>query len=1003
MKSPGSLRSLFCLLILTSVTTAAITLPNHANAAEPTPKSDRTPIAGTRTVSNPLQYVAVNSTRIFSGAVGTTPSEVAIPAAIVTDPAAYEVVLNVQVYKPTAEGYIRVTGLGADAPVSAQEFVRGQTISNLVTSTVVDRKVQVKLSAGSAQVFIDISGYYTPSNGTLYNSIPNIRVFNGVVGAAPTVVVIPKANLLPDDAAAASLNVEVFNPTNNGYVRITAAGADSAVSTQEFLRGQTVSNLTITKLANRSFQIKVSAGTARVLVDMSGYYTRLTGSSLYAMTPTRIADRTIASTPTPIPIAGSGGIPLYATSVAASIQVQQATHAGYVRLTPLGIDAVVATQEFSARQAISGFSLTQLSAGGIQVKLSTGPARVLLDIYGYFGRTNSQFTEPSMPALNFKAIATDSYVAISWTVDPRDLNFAGAMLRRVSGGSAVTNPNDGILIANSSLLSPSFTDFAVDPGTTYSYSLFTYNSYHIFIQPTTVSVTTPISSGGSVGTISGIVLNTRGLPLSNVQILYAKDNEGFQTAVSPSVYTSIDGRYSFSGLLPGTYQICAFPFLMTEDKSQTGYLPTCLGGVPWDVNLLAQTVYSSTMGPLGSDLLLNDSSGLVAPNLVVGSAGGIRGTVFGTDGRIASSGNIAVDWMGDSPGPNTLVKSISSTDEFRVPLLRTGKYSVCFNPVSNIDYGPTPTGYLAACDEIDVKPGWNDFTGYIKPSAAIQILVTDSQGDPLSGVTGSSLSISRTTGPDGIIAYAGFDSTVFATRSICFDPTLASGGPSKYGYLSECAYITLANGTTTTQTVVLQDAGGAGGRVTDTMGRPYAYGLVTLEAVDKELGLEQIVKTDDQGYFHITQLPSGQYFACVHRDTWPVLSEPGPLPNCQLSEDIPTPGSVIVSVTVDIEAALNIRLNLGAFVAGSVKNADGSPAVGRYINVYDPNSHEIANTMTDSQGTYSFSSLLPGTYNVCDVTYSRHVCRWDWADTQGWLVTEYGQEYRGIDLMLPPN
>jgi len=48
-----------------------------------------------------------------------------------------------------------------DPSVAVQEFTQGQTISNLVVVKLVGGKLQVKLSAGSARVFMDVSGYYS--------------------------------------------------------------------------------------------------------------------------------------------------------------------------------------------------------------------------------------------------------------------------------------------------------------------------------------------------------------------------------------------------------------------------------------------------------------------------------------------------------------------------------------------------------------------------------------------------------------------------------------------------------------------------------------------------------------------------------------------------------------------------------------------------------------------------------------------------------------------------
>jgi hypothetical protein len=82
---------------------------------------------------------------------------------------------------------------------------------------------------------------------------------------------------VPADATAVMVNTEVFGPTAAGYVRVTPAGLDAGVATQEFAKGQLISNLVAVKLVGGKIQVKVSAGSARVLMDVSGYYSAVAG------------------------------------------------------------------------------------------------------------------------------------------------------------------------------------------------------------------------------------------------------------------------------------------------------------------------------------------------------------------------------------------------------------------------------------------------------------------------------------------------------------------------------------------------------------------------------------------------------------------------------------------------------------------------------------------------------------------------------------------------------
>jgi hypothetical protein len=105
-----------------------------------------------------------------------------------------------------------------------------------------------------------------------FTALPTARVFDGTATAVPRLVQIAGVGGVPADATAVVVNTEVFNPTAAGYVRVTPAGLNPSVAVQEFAKGQTISNLVIVKLVGGKIQVKVSAGSARILMDISGYY-----------------------------------------------------------------------------------------------------------------------------------------------------------------------------------------------------------------------------------------------------------------------------------------------------------------------------------------------------------------------------------------------------------------------------------------------------------------------------------------------------------------------------------------------------------------------------------------------------------------------------------------------------------------------------------------------------------------------------------------------------------
>ena len=335
------------------------------------------------------RYVPLDTTRVFSGTVGTTPRVVPIAGTAGVPDDATAVVVNVEVAAPSSAGYVRVTAAGADARVATQEFAAGQTISNLATVKLAPGGIQLKLSAGSATAFLDVSGYYVDGDGATYTPLAPARVFRQQVGTTPVPVPLAGSGGIPSDATAVAVNTEVEATTTNGYVRVTPAGQDPSVAAQVYTAGTTVSNLVIVKLVGGAAQVKVSAGTAIVSMDVTGYYSDSdTGSVFVPIDTVRAFSGTVSSTPRTIRLSGTAGVPGTATAVVANAEAEQTTADGYVRITPAGTDAQVATQVFRAGQAISNLTMPGVRGTtanrGVQAKVSAGTATLDLDVSGYF-------------------------------------------------------------------------------------------------------------------------------------------------------------------------------------------------------------------------------------------------------------------------------------------------------------------------------------------------------------------------------------------------------------------------------------------------------------------------------------------------------------------------------------------------------------------------------------------------------------------------------------------
>lgn len=290
---------------------------------------------------------------------------------------------------------------------------------------------------------------------------------SGVVGAGDRFVPLPQARAaavaltaghdvtlaLPGRAGlprtgvdAVVATAEVDRPSASGYLRITPGGHASSTAVQEFVAGQPVSNMVVVQLgAGGTVTLHLSAGTARVYLDVAGYYqpaataggTRfhpLPAARVYGPgTPTLLASQGYRA----ISVLGHGGLPSSGvTAVVLSAEVNQPSAAGYLRLTPAGASSSTAVQEFTAGRTISAPVTVRLGANNqVWVRLSAGAAHVYLDVLGWYGTSSDSTGYTFHPVTTDRSYGTGAPVLTSR--QDRDITIAGTSNVPLTGAVAV--------------------------------------------------------------------------------------------------------------------------------------------------------------------------------------------------------------------------------------------------------------------------------------------------------------------------------------------------------------------------------------------------------------------------------------------------------------------------------------------------------------------------------------------------------------------------------------
>ena len=326
------------------------------------------------------------------------------------------VVLNVTVTNPAGPGYAIVYADGQTAPTASNlNYVRGQTVANLVIAPVGgDGKVDIGVSQRS-DLLADVSGYYysggaATAAGTFGSLTPD-RVLDTRNGTGAPKAPVPsrgkvaftvegQGGVPPTGVTAVVLNVTVTNPVAAGYATAYADGkAPPTASNLNYVARQTVANLVVAPIgADGQVAIGVYAQ-ADVIADIDGYY--VAGTPAAAGTfgslpgPARVLDtrtgigaakaRVAAGAHVAVQVDGSGGVP--STGVAAvvlNVTVTGPAGAGFATVYPDGTPQPDASNiNFVAGQTVPNLVIAAVGPDGKVDIAVSATTDLVADVSGY--------------------------------------------------------------------------------------------------------------------------------------------------------------------------------------------------------------------------------------------------------------------------------------------------------------------------------------------------------------------------------------------------------------------------------------------------------------------------------------------------------------------------------------------------------------------------------------------------------------------------------------------
>ena len=321
--------------------------------------------------------------------------------------------LNVTVVDPDRSGYVTAYPCGGALPtVSTVNFIAGQAVANAVVAPVSAQGTVCLYSNVPAHLVVDMNGWFAA--GSAFNSVTPQRLVDtrpdygqGLIAVSKqlyggqAVLTMPIADVGGVPAAGASavaLNITVTTPVASGFVTAYPCGALPAVSSLNFLAGQTVANAVLAPLSADGRVCLYSNVPTHLVVDIDGWFA--TGPGFTALAPARLVDTrpsygqgviTVGKQQygggavLQLPLLGAAGLPGSGVgAVALNITATEPVGTGFVTAYPCG-SAVpgVSTVNFVAGQTVANAAVVPVSGSGQVCLYSNVLTHLVVDINGW--------------------------------------------------------------------------------------------------------------------------------------------------------------------------------------------------------------------------------------------------------------------------------------------------------------------------------------------------------------------------------------------------------------------------------------------------------------------------------------------------------------------------------------------------------------------------------------------------------------------------------------------
>jgi uncharacterized repeat protein (TIGR01451 family) len=517
-----------------------------------------------------------------------------------------------------------------------------------------------------------------------------------------------------------------------------------------------------------------------------------------------------------------------------------------------------------------------------------------------------------------------------------------------------------------------------------------YNNTLIYDQAQTVSVTAGQTRSGinfsleQGGTISGAVTDEQGNPLSGISVQCDSIDQSYGNGSE----TDTNGLYTITGLPFGTYKVYSPAFSRWGDNDDN-----------WAVKWYNQKAGRKQANQVTISILTPDA---VDIDFSLIKGGSVTGKVTDGQGNPLANADVWADYYDiDDQAGHT---QADGEGNYIIQGLPDGRYRIGAEAGGHVRrfYDNTPRHGQSAPVEVTAGQTTSGINFSLEQGGTISGTVTDSQGNPLGGVSiecdavGSAYSHGAETDSNGIYTLTGLP---FGTYRL-LSPSSGRWGENddnwagKWYYQKDGWDRNQANSVTISLSApdiadidfTLIQGGSVTGQITDDQGNPLPGANVWADYYESG-DRASAARTDENGAYRLQGLEDGLYRVGAE-DSGRVRK----YYNDTLRYDQAASVNVTAGQTL---GGINIALERGGTISGAVTDKQGNPLGGISVQCDNVDQPYGGGAETISDGTYILTGLPFGTYKVFSPASDR------WGENDGDWTEEWYNQKSGSDQADP--